>query len=493
MDNLARRSLRSVTWISLANLVSLPVNFVQAILLARLLAVEYFGIFAAMNSVVALSGIVFEFGLGNAFLHRSRETEDAESAAAVLFTLRLIFDTAWLVSFSLVAWVAFDGLSRLAALVLLASAFGSRLAATPRLLLVRRVEHRRLAILDLCANLGTTLVSLLVAFLSHSIWALLVSSLVAALIYLIGFYLIRPPWKPRLVNPFPALRYFLGFGGRNLANSLLDSAIENIDNLYAGYFLGSTFLGYYSRAFKFAIYPRTLLGTPLGPVALGAYTELKSDRPRLGRAFFLTNAFLVRGGFLLAGWLALIAPQFIRLLIGEKWLPMLDAFRLMLLFSLLDPIKNTIASVLVALGAPEKITRVRLVQLGVLLAGLFTLGSRLQIAGVALSLDLMILAGTALSLALVRRYIEVPYAKLFGAPALALGIAVGLALAALRLLAGGWPDLWSAALATLVFGTTYLAGLWALEGGQLRQWLGELANFAPALRPLERWLQRRKA
>ena len=71
----------------------------------------------------------------------------------------------------------------------------------------------------------------------------------------------------------------------------------------------------------------------------------------------------------MAGLLALIAPEFIYLVIGRQWLPMLDAFRLMLLFTLLDPIRGTLANLFIAVGKPEKVLWARLAQLAAKLQG----------------------------------------------------------------------------------------------------------------------------
>ena len=464
--DLAQRSIRSVTWITFANLIALPVNFIQSVLLARLLAVEYFGVYAGMSSVIAVAGMFFEFGLGNAYLHRSQETTDEQRAISVLFTLRLVFDTLWLCSFLIFGLLALNGLNRLVFLVLLVAGYFNRLTLTPRLSLVRQVQHRRLAILDLIVNISTTVFSLLIAFLSHSIWALLISPIIAAVFSIMGFYFIKPIWKPRLIYAKSAFRYFLSFGSRNLANTMLEAVIENIDNIWTGIFLGNLWLGYYSRAFRFAITPRILLSAPVNSVAVGTYAELKFDRRGLSRAFSQANTFLIRTGFLLAGWLAVIAPQFIRLLIGERWMPMLDAFRLMLIFSLLDPIKVTISSVLVAVGVPEKITIIRIAQLSALIIGLFPLGFRFQIVGVALAVDLMILVGTVLSLAMVRKYVDVSYLRLFAAPGLSLATGIGLAVLFNRLYSSS-SDLWAAVGGSLFFGAGYLGMLFLLEGKQL--------------------------
>lgn len=489
--SLAQRSLRSAGWTTLANLIALPVTFTQSILLARLLPVEYFGVFAWATAVVLLSGALFEFGFSNAFLHRAPESADERGAAEVLFTLRLAFTSLWALLLVAAGWLLFaDELRRLTLIVLAVLYYLQSFMNVPRLALVRRVEHRRPALVDLTISLVSAALSLAIAYATRSIWALLVSAAVSAAVSFAGFYLWKPFWHPRLVWDVPRMRYFLGFGSKNLLNNLLDTALDNLDNLWTGYFLGDRLLGYYSRAFKFATYPRLLLANPLNAVVMGAYAEAKYDRRRLSRAFFQTNAFLARSGFLLAGWLTLTAPEFIRLLIGERWLPMLPAFRLMLLFCLLDPIKVSVANVLVAVGHPEKITRVRLAQLIVLLAGLFVLGGRFEIAGVALAMDLMAICGTLLALRCAQEHVDVSLWKLFAAPALALAAALGLSYAAASFLPAASSDWLAGALKTLVFAGVYALALLGLEGRQLVEAGREVWTLLPLGGALER-LQRR--
>jgi O-antigen/teichoic acid export membrane protein len=489
ISDLAQRSIRSVTWISFVNMIFLPVNFIQSVLLARLLAVEYFGVYAGMSSIIVLTSVIFEFGLGNAYLHRSQETLNQEQAISVLFTLRLIFDTLWLLSFLIFGFLTLSGLNRLVFLVLLVAGYFNRLTLTPRLLLVRQVRHRRLAILDLIINISTTVASLFIAFLSHSIWALLISPITATVFGIMGMYFIKPIWKPKLIYTKSAFRYFMSFGSRNLANNIFDAAIENIDNIWTSIFLGNQWLGYYSRAFKFAIYPRIILSTPISSVVLGTFAELKFDRRRLSKAFFQTNALLIRTGFLLAGWLAVIAPQFIRLLLGERWMPMLEAFRLMLIFSLLDPIKSSVSSVFVSVGVPEKISIIRIAQLSVMIVGLLTLGFRFQIIGVALSVDLMIVVGTVLSLLLVRSYIDVSYLKLFAAPVISLVTGIGLAVLFNSLFYSPRSDLWTAIGGSFFFGGGYVTVLLILEGKQIYLAIHENASRSYGLKKVDDFLR----
>ena len=327
-----------------------------------------------MNSIIGLSSTIFEFGLGNAYVHRAPETQDEEHATAVYFTLRLVFDTLWAVFLLAFGLTTLSGIHQWVLIFLVVTGYLSRLTTVPQALLMRRVQHRRLAVLALVGNFTVALASIAIAWFTHSIWALLVSSIITLVFGIIGFYLWKPVWKPKLAWDGKTVRYFLSFGARNLTNNFLDGALDNVDNLWTGYYLGDLLLGYYSRAFRFAIYPRIMLTLPINAVAMGTLAELKFDRLRLSKAFFRISVFLTRLGFLFAGLLSVIAPQFIVLFLGEKWLPMLAAFRLMLVYSLLDPMRVITSSVLIAVGKPEKVTLVRMLQLSILVTGLFALG-----------------------------------------------------------------------------------------------------------------------
>ncbi len=178
--NLTQRSIRSVKWNSLATVLSFPLGFIQTVLLARLLPVSYFGVFAGVNSIIGLSSTIFEFGLGNAYVHRAPETQDEEHATAVYFTLRLVFDSAWaifLLAFGISCYLAYTSEVMI---FLVVTGYLSRLTTVPQALLMRRVQHRRLAVLSLAGNFTVAVASIAIAWFTHSIWALLVSSIITS-------------------------------------------------------------------------------------------------------------------------------------------------------------------------------------------------------------------------------------------------------------------------------------------------------------------------
>lgn len=458
--DLARRSTVAVAWNMASGMSGLVVLFARSIILARLLPVETFGVYAGASALVVLTSVFATFGMGGAFLHRAAETEDENRAASIHFTLKLMFTAAWAVVLIAFALLRTTGDQQTALIVITLATAGLEITQTPRLILVRRVVHRRLALLQFADALLSTALAVGLALMGVTLWALLATDLSLMFVSIVGLFIWRPVWRPWLSWNRDVVRYYLSFGSRNFAAGGLLLALDRVDDLWTLRYLGDTALGYYSRAYTFATYPRRILAGPVNQVAGGTYAELKSERKRLSQAFFRTNALLVRSGFFLAGLLALIAPELIAILLGEKWMPMLQAFRLMLVYTLLDPIKMTVGDLFVAVGRPELVLRVRLGQLVVMVVGLFALGTRFGIAGVALAVDAMVVVGIVVLLWQARQYVDYSARRLFLVPALALalGLALGAGVPALLSMSSLWL---SAALKTALFTLAY-GGLLAL-------------------------------
>lgn len=435
--NLAQRSLQSIAWKSVSNLVKLVVFFVRSVLLSRWLPKQVFGIYATANLVVGLTVYLPVFGMGGAFLHRTEETLDEAHAASVHFTLKLIFTVAWAATLVIGAILYTQDLTRLAIILVTLTTAGVELTQTGNMIHIRRVVHRRLALLQVVNVFATTAVALGFGWLSLqdppyrvfmaglesrnlALWALLGTDVVTMLLSIFFIYVWKPVWRPKIGWSSDTARYYLSFGRRNFVNQVLLKLLDNLDDLWTRLYLGTIPLADYSRAYTFATHPRRALAAPLNAVIGGTYAELKNNRLRLSRAFFRSNALILRGAFLIGGLLALIAPEFIRLLLTEKWLTMLTAFRLMLVFTLLDPIRQTVAHLFVAVGAPEKVGMARFTQLFVLVAGLFSLGPPLGIAGVALAVNLMLITGITFLLWHARQYVDFSLRRLFMAPTFAL-------------------------------------------------------------------------
>ena len=479
--NLAKRSIFSISWNFAANIVVNGMVFGRAIVLARLLPVEVFGIYAGYHAILDVTVTATDFGLANAYVHRAPETENEDQAAAMHFTLRLVLLAAWTLLAVILTLVFMESRQQPPFLWMIASVGIYHLTGPAQAVLVRRVDHRRAAWVNFSTTLLNVLIAVTGAWMGWGIYAIILSEFSAVLAAFVGYYFICPQWRIKLTWRQDILRYYLDFGRRAFAASFLYNLLDRVDDLWTRFRLGEIPMGFYSRAYRFAIYPRLILATPVTQVIGGTYAALKNDRRGLSQAFFRANALLIRSGFLMAGWMALIAPEFIRILLTDKWLPMLDAFRLMLVFTMLDPLKLSISEVLSAVGKPEKVVFTRLIQLATLFAGLALFAPLWGIAGVALAVDLMLLLGIGILLWQAKEFVDYSLPGLFFAPivSLALGILLTWAIMALPgMPSQDWPV---GGVKTVAFGLIYLLTLFLFERQKALEIFRDLVRlFRPA-------------
>jgi len=417
-----------------ANVIGEVAGFFGTIVLARLLEPEVFGVMAFVSAVVQVAAALPNFGFQAAFLQRTGgKAGVTEEDLRVFFTLKLLFSLAWaILMVAGVLWFA-PAHSRVVFWVVITTTFFINQTTVVNVLLTRRVELRRLAITQVLCDVLTMILSIVLARRGWGIWALLAARILTVLVTYTTYFLIKPVWKPRLGWSKELVRYFLGFGSKVFLGNLLAQALDRVDDIFTGAVLRERAMGFYDKAYGFAIYPRALLVDPIRQVVGGTYAQLSDDRPRLSRAFSVVNELVARVNFWIAAVLWLIAPEFIRLALGEKWMPIMQAFQLMLVFTLFDPLKGIVAGVITQCGAPERVIRTRIIQLIVLVIGLFALGPRWNIAGVALAVDIMLIVGIVIFYIEVRRFVDFSLRRIYTVPTLAMVLGILAALAVQRL------------------------------------------------------------
>ncbi len=476
-----RRTVRSLLWSVGSSPVRMGITFVRSVLLANLLAahVDLFGEFAAAGSIVVVTSVVASLGIDGAFLNRTRETEDERRAADVLFTLKTLATLAWAVVLCAGALLFATGVIRFFLVGLTLTRAVSLFLDTPRVILTRRIAHRRMAVADVIELVGSASFSVALALGGATKWALMGGEVLAVIISGALLMVWRPFWRPRFDLDPAIVRYYLGFSRQAVPARLFMLVTDRLDDLWTRTVLGATSLGYYSRAYRFATFPRSFLVGPLSSVVRGAYAELKGDRVRLSATYRAANTLLLTSGFLSTGGLILTAPEIVAVLLDPVWRPIVVPFQLMMLFTLTDPLRLSLVDMLVSLGEPSPVLRSAALQLAVLAVGLGLLGPRYGIEGVAVAVDIMALVGVAHLARRARRHVDVPFHTLWLPPAVATAAGIALALAAVRLL-GPAPSPWlGGATKGIVFALGFAGALWVVQ----RQTLRDLwAMLRPTLR-----------
>ena len=340
---------------SLAQLVTAALQFLQLVVLGRLLPAEDFGLMAMISVVLALGSAYTDLGLGGAIVHR-RDTTRAQlstiywtSVGAGLAVSLLVLAAAPLVALllgeprlvGLLAWVA-------PAFAL--AAIGQPYQAT----LQKELHFRALAVVDVAAAAAGAVAAVAAAaarlgVLSLALGYLATAGVRGALLLAVG----ARQWRPALRWASADLRGYLSFGLYQLGDRTVASLAANLDNLIIGRFLGAAVLGPYALAYQLVVVPLTRINPIVTRVALPLFARHQGDGELLRRGYVaLSKALLVAVGPLLVG-AAATAPVLVPVVFGDGWEAAVPMVRILALVGVLKCLGNPIGSLLLAKGRAD--------------------------------------------------------------------------------------------------------------------------------------------
>ncbi len=427
---LARRTVRGSLYSLSASGITVTLGFARSILLARLLAPEHFGTVALALFFIGLVTRLRALGLDNAFLHQQHPDE---SFLRTYFTGRVALDV---VAFGLLlagtpllgrAYPHVPDLPRVLP-ALIGFTFLSNLSIVQEMFLRKNLAFGRLAVIDVVASLTMTFIAPYLAWRGWGVWALVAeqgSGLSAR--FLLSWGLFRS-WSPRLGWDRAWARWLWNYGRSVWVAANLSYLLDTFDDFWVGTVLGKTPLGYYNRSYEFARYTRRVFASPLVSVFGPVFARLQDDRRRLSQAYYRTAHLILRTSFLIAGTAALVMPEFIHYVIGDKWQPMLWTFRLMLVYAVLDPLFMLTSSLFFVTGRPQVPRRAAVVRTLFFIPAVIVAAATWGILGVALAADLMLVIGFWAMYRPLKATVDFSTSRLVVWPLLAFAVAFGVGL-----------------------------------------------------------------
>lgn len=468
-ESVSVRAVRGSAYSIGASAITLTLGFLRSVLLARFLLPEHFGVVTLALFYANLVGIFLSLGLSRAVIHHKALDRIVLGTYFTLTLLIVALEVIIVLALAPILRLCYPNMPYLAP-VLLALAGGhvvKGLNTYQESLLSKKLSFRRLAVTDMVSSVSMTIAAPLAAWLGLGVWSLIVEQLAGHLARGVVLWSSKSAVRPRLGWNREAVRWFWSFGVKVWVGTKLAFVLDRFDDFWTGTVLGKMPLGFYSRAYEFARYPRRAIANPLVSVFFPTFATLQDDRLKLSQAFFRVTSLIVRFGYWFSLGFILAAPEFVLVLLGERWFPMVTAFQLMIIYTLADPLVVVASNLLMATGHPELINRIRTFQLVIFVPAVIVLARRGGIVGVAVAADMMILVGVVLLFLRTRRFVDYSVRALWLSPTIALMVTAAIVLS----LTSFWTSLapW-ASLVGKSFMITLIYGLmlWLLEREQWR-------------------------
>lgn len=336
--DLGARSARGGVVTVVAQLCKFVLSTVSAIVLARLLTPQDYGLIGMVAILVGFLGMFQYLGLSTATIKWS---ELNHGQVSTLFWLNMGLSTAIMLlaiaAAPLAAW--FYKEPRLVGITIgyAISILITGLAIQHEAILIRQMRFGVTAAIEISAIAIGLVAAIVAAFYGVGYWALVINQLVLAAVTVIGSWT-ACRWRPSWPGRSAGVRSMVSYGGNITGFNLMSYFARNLDNLLLGKFWGAYQLGVYSRAYQMLLMPMGQINAPLMSVAVPALSRL-TDSPARYRAAFLKIlekiAMVTMPGvvFMIAtsDWLVLF-------LLGPKWHDTGRIFMLLGIAAVMQPV-----------------------------------------------------------------------------------------------------------------------------------------------------------
>ncbi|NIA25995.1 MAG: oligosaccharide flippase family protein [Gammaproteobacteria bacterium] len=435
---------------------------VRVVILARLLSPADFGLMGIALLTLAFLNTFTTTGFDQALIQRKGDIDSHLDAAWTVAILRgFVVGGVVILAAPLVAsffhTTAATGILRVMGLSMVISGFKNVgvIFFDRDLQFRRRFEYRSIPhVIDL-------VVAVTAALILRSVWALVLGVLAREISTTIASY-IAHPYRPHLSFDRRKMRELLSFGIWVFGSAILSYFMANLDDIVVGRVLGATMLGFYTTAYTLSSFTSHQMTGVITEVAFPAYSKLQSDKERLRNAYLRTLRAVALVAFPVAAGLWFVGPQLVGTFMGAKWLPLIPAFNVLLLWGLLRSIGSTTSPLLFAAGRPDINTKLQLVMVLLLAVAIYPFTIQGGIVGAAWATVVTGVLPVGYVLLLTGRFLETKRWAIFRTlvvPTVSSLIMIGalvLARGPLGFSAGPWLLAWGPAFGILVYGAAIL-------------------------------------
>ena len=384
-ESLSKRVVRGGIWVFGLRIANRSLGFIRTIILARLLAPHDFGLFGIAMLAIATLETFSQTGFQAALVQKKKNVEPYLDTAWTISAIRGII--LFLILFSSAPLIAnfFD--SAQAALVIRVIAVSTLLSGFRNigiLFFKKELQFNKQFIYEFSGTLVDITVAISLAFILRNVWALVWGGLAANFVRVFMSYIIHP-YRPRIKFEKEKFQELFAFGKWVLGSSILVFLITQGDDIFVGKMLGVTALGLYQMAYLISNLPATEITHVISQVTFPAYSKLQDDLPKLREAYLKILQLTTFISIPFAGGIFIFAPEFTKIFLGDKWMPMVPAIQVLVLAGLLRLISATTGSVFQAVGKPEIVTKWQPVRLLVLAAVIYPFTLQWGILGTSLA------------------------------------------------------------------------------------------------------------
>lgn len=409
---LKKKTIQGLTWTGIAQAITQISQLLITMILARLLSPDDFGLLGMVVVFTNFVDIFCEMGISGALIQRQDLNELHYSS---VFWLNLMVGT----SLMLLTIVVSPFISRfynqpvLASILMVISVnfLIASFAIVQKAIFSKEMEFKKLALVEIIAVIVGGIVGIYTAYSGYGVWSLIYRIIAFSSLNMFLLWLLSN-WRPKFIFSIKAIKDIFPFSINMMGFNFLNFFARNIDSILIGKVLGVQALGYYTLAYRLMLYPVQNISGVVGKVMFPAFSKIQVDLEKVRTTYMEMVKAISLVTFPIMWGLFVVAPEFVHIIYGPQWQPMVILIRILCICGIFQSIGTTIGNILLSQGRADLLFKVQII--GTFLVTLFIIaGLKWGIIGVSISYVVYTTFFIHLSFYITNKLIKLSYDKFY--------------------------------------------------------------------------------
>lgn len=358
LDTVYQSAVQGTRWVFLQLFISRSVQLLTLVILARILVPEDFGVIALASIVFSILWLFYDMGTNTALIQRQGHVD---ALSNLTFWFNVVLGIFWYSVIWLSAPYCGDffheprlpDVMRLMGLSFLIMP----LSAVHHALLTKNFHFKKKSLIEVTAHIAGSGLTIALAISGLGIWSLVFGVLGTHLIHVLGTW-ITVSWRPRMVIGDVRLAGgILGFGGLVSVQGGLVWVVNTLDNILVGKWWKAPGLGLYEMGFNIGTLPAGTITNTLSGVIFPFLSKLQEDLGSVKRVYLKLIEYISLLSFPAGVGIAVTAPLFVPLLLGDHWVPAVPVIQFVSVYGLLASIGGVMVPLCNSQGRPDLLVK----------------------------------------------------------------------------------------------------------------------------------------
>jgi O-antigen/teichoic acid export membrane protein len=351
--SLEQQIFRGASWMAFFNSFSQIFSWIITIIIARILAPSDYGLMSMATIITGYAMILSELGLGNAIIQRQ---DIKNSQLSSVFWFAMFITTILAVSCFPIAYITASIMHEprvipITKAVSIIFIFNG-LTIMPSSLLRKKLDFKSIGSIDIICVTISSLCMIFIAKRHGGVWTLVGGHIIRSFLYSILLFR-KSKWLPSFHFNFKETKPLIAFGLISALGRSVFYVQGQADRFFAGRAWNANILGLYTMALELSQLPTNKITSLINNVSFPAFAKIQNDQAAFNKLYLNISktTVLVVLPLFIGG--AIIGDNLIKVLLNEKWYPIIDIFRLLCIAQIFTSMNAINAFVNTAQGKPQ--------------------------------------------------------------------------------------------------------------------------------------------